>query len=138
MAGLTTRGGDVHMQFVAGQSGQLGLPNKLANLAGIHCITRLCQHLHLQLCSNMGNIFSAESPDRPTLLCLPDDLFVAVASHLSDRDVFNLELANTRLYHVLLQHSCAWPYERRLDLMHFKRGLYTPETFRLCLRLLTE
>ncbi len=102
---------------------------------GVHSVTRLRLHLYLQLCGSMGSIHSAESLDKPTLLSLPDDLFIAITSQLCDRDLCMMELANTRVYHALLPSSCVWPYERTLDMAQFRKRLATQGTFRLALSL---
>ena len=113
---------------MAGQSGQLRLPTKLAKSTSDRDWWTL-------LCSMMSDMTTGEVLESPTLLSLPEDLFIAIASRLDDRAVCKLELANTRLYNVLLQSNCAWPCERRLDLLQFGKWLPTPETLRSALSL---
>ena len=73
----------------------------------------------------------------PSLLFLPEDLVVDIASQLDDWDVCCMELASKELCETMSRH-CSWPRERQLNLTAFSGTLrlpLNPETARLTLSL---
>ena len=97
-------------------------------------------YVHRRVSNHFADIVSTmpaeEGLDAPSLLSLPEDMFIEIGSRLGDRDVAYMELACKRLYDAMLRPNSAWPRERRLDLNHvFPTSPPSPEVARLPLSI---